>query len=242
VAKSKKSDRQAVIEKMRAEQRGAERRRGFAIVGVCTVVALLIVGAEAYQPIKDWWDLRQFKSIDLSSIGAPASACDDVTTKKANGNQEHVEPGTPVTYPDSPPAFGKHWSVWDSIDRKLYTADDRPDLGELVHNEEHGYTLMWYDQTVADDSDEMKEIEAIASKFQSDSNLRNKFKAVPWLKSDGAAFPNGQHVAFTHWTAGAKTDGEQEGVWQYCSQPSGAALKDFMLKYPYTDSPEPTVM
>ncbi len=242
MAKPKKSDRQAVIDKMRAEQRGAERRRGFAIVGVCVTVAVLIIGAAAYQPIKDWWDLRQFKSIDLASIGAPASACGEVTTQKATGNQEHVEPGTPVTYPDSPPAFGKHWSVWDSIDRKLYTADDRPELGELVHNEEHGYTLLWFDQTVADDSDQMKEIEAIASKFQSDSNLRNKFKAVPWLKSDGSAFPNGQHVALTHWTSGAKTDGEQEGVTQYCSQPSGAALKKFMLDYPYTDSPEPTVM
>ena len=29
------------------------------------------------------------------------------------------------------------------------------------------------------------------------------------------------------------------GVWQYCSDVSGAALEDFMLKYPYTDSPEP---
>jgi hypothetical protein len=242
VAKPKKSDRQAVIDKMRAEQRGAERRRGFAIVGVCAVVALLIVGAAAYQPIKDWYDLRQFKSIDLSSLGAPASACQPITTKKANGTQDHVEPGTPMTYPDSPPAFGKHWNVWDSIDRKLYTAEDRPELGELVHNEEHGYTLLWYDQTVADNPDQMKQIEAIASKFQSDSNLRNKFKAVPWLKTDGGAFPEGQHVAMTHWTAGAKTNGEQEGVWQYCSAPSGAALKDFMLKYPYTDSPEPTVL
>ena len=32
----------------------------------------------------------------------------------------------------------------------------------------------------------------------------------------------------------------QVGVWQYCSDVSGAALEDFMLKYPYTDSPEPT--
>jgi len=242
VAKPKKSDRQAIIDKMRAEQRGAERRRGFAIVGVCVAVAVLIVGAAAYQPIKNWWDLRQFKSIDLASIGAPASSCQKVITKKADGNQQHVDPGTPMTYPDSPPAFGKHWSVWDSIDRKLYTAADRPELGELVHNEEHGYTLMWYDQTVAKNADQMKEVEAIASKFQSDTNLRNKFKAVPWLSSDGKPFPNGQHVAFTHWTSGASTGGEQQGVWQYCSQPSGAALKDFMLKYPYTDSPEPTVM
>jgi hypothetical protein len=32
------------------------------------------------------------------------------------------------------------------------------------------------------------------------------------------------------------------GVFQYCSKPSGAALKTFMLDYPYTDSPEPDAM
>lgn len=238
MAKPKKSDRQAIIEKMLAEQRGAERRRGFAIVGVCVVVAVLIVGAAAYRPIKDWWDLRQFKSVDLASIGAPASACGKAITKKADGTQQHADTGTPMSYPDSPPAFGKHWSSEDSIDRKLYTAQDRPGVGELVHNEEHGYTLMWYDQTVADDSKQMEEIRAIASKFPSDTNFRDKFKAIPWLKSDGGPFPKGEHVAFTHWTSG-KSGGDQEGVWQYCSQPSGAALKEFMLTYPYTNSPEP---
>ncbi len=31
----------------------------------------------------------------------------------------------------------------------------------------------------------------------------------------------------------------QVGVWQYCSEVSGEALNDFMLDYPYLDSPEP---
>ena len=60
---------------------------------------------------------------------------------------------------------------------------------------------------------------------------------------DGKAFPDGQHVAFTHWSVGGAgagpTPAKQVGVWQYCSAVSGAALNDFMLKYPYTDSPEP---
>ena len=33
--KSSKSDRQAVIDEIRKKQKGAEKRRGFAIVGVC---------------------------------------------------------------------------------------------------------------------------------------------------------------------------------------------------------------
>ena len=245
MAKTAKTDRQAVIDQIRNKQKGAERRRGLMIVGVCTVIALLIVGAAAFQPIKDWYDLKKFNGIDLAEIGSPASACGKITTKPATGNQDHVEPGTPLDYPEAPPAFGKHYNEPDPMQRKLYRDGDRPALGTLVHNEEHGYTILWYDQTAADDSDTMNEIEAIAKKFDGTDNLRLKFKAVPWTKDDGAAFPGGQHVAYTHWSVGgadAGTSGKQVGVWQYCSAPSGAALKSFMLEYPYMDSPEPGAM
>lgn len=243
--KPAKSDRQAVIDKIRKQQKGSERRRGLMIVGVCATIALLIVGAAAYKPIKDWYDLRKFEGVELAKIGAPASACQKVTTKKATGNQQHVEPGTPLSYTDAPPAFGEHYPTPDPMERKLYTADDRPELGTLVHNLEHGYTILWYDETAAKDSETMQEIEAIASKFEGSSNFRFKFKAVPWTKDDenGAKFPAGEHIAFTHWSAGGagETDTKKQvGVWQYCSEPSGAALEDFMLKYPYLDSPEPT--
>ena len=91
----------------------------------------------------------------------------------------------------------------------------------------------------------MADIEAIADKYRGTDNFRLKFKAAPWLADDGAAFPEGQHVAFTHWSAGGTgqaATGEQLGVWQYCSAPSGAAVKAFMEKYPYVDSPEPDAM
>ncbi len=245
--KPAKSDRQAVIDQIRKKQKGGERRRGLMIVGVCVVVAVLIVGAAAYKPIKDWYDLRSFEGVDVAKIGAPASACQDIVTKKASGNQDHVEPGTPLTYTDAPPAFGQHYNEPDPMARKLYSADDRPELGTLVHNLEHGYTILWYDATAAGDADTMAEIRAIASKFEGTSNLRFKFKAVPWTADDedGKKFPDGQHIAYTHWSAGgadAGTDGKQVGVWQYCSEPSGAALKTFMVDYPYLDSPEPNAL
>ncbi|HEX5862539.1 MAG TPA: DUF3105 domain-containing protein [Nocardioides sp.] len=241
MAKTAKSDRQAKIDQIRSKQKGAERRRGFMIVGVCVVIALIIVGAAAYRPIMNWWNLRQFEDLGLSRIGAPASVCQKVETKPATGNQDHVQPGTPIPYEDSPPAFGTHYDVWDEITRKLYTEGDRPDVGELVHNLEHGYTILWYDETIASDNEAMQTLRGIASKFTDDSNFRNKFKAVPWLESDGDPFPDGQHIAFTHWSIGGEDaqEGKQVGVWQYCSEVSGAALEEFMLEYPYTDSPEP---
>ena len=243
--KPAKSDRQAVVEQIRKQQRNADKRRGFMIVGVCTVIALLIVGAAAFRPIKDWWDVRQFNDTDLAAIGAPASTCQKVSTKKADGNQQHVEPGTPIEYTDAPPAYGQHYTSPAPMERKLYTADDRPELGTLVHNLEHGYTILWYDETIADDEAAMNELRGIASKLSGTSNLRTKFKAVPWASEDegGKKFPKGQHVAFTHWSVGgagqASNADAQEGVWQYCSDVSGAALSKFMLDYPYTDSPEP---
>jgi len=243
VAKSKpsKSERQAKIDAIRNKQQGSERRRGFMIVGVCVVVGLLIVGAAAYQPIKDWFDQREFNDLDLASIGAPASSCQEVETEVATGSQDHVEPGTDIPYEQSPPAFGTHYDVWDGIERKFYSAGDRPDVGELVHNLEHGYTLLWYDETVADDAEAMDQLRGLSGKFTDDENFRNKFKAVPWTSEDGDPFPEGQHVAFTHWSVGGDGDpsGEQSGVTQYCSEPSGAALEQFMKDYPYTDSPEP---
>ena len=248
--KSAKSDRQAVIDELRKKQKGAERRRGWAIVGVCVLVAALIVGAAAYRPIKNWWDLRKYEDLELSAIGSPASVCGEITTKPAEGSSDHVPQPQQVTYTTAPPAYGQHWNEAGvapaPFNRKFYTSKDRPELEALVHNLEHGYTILWYDETVADDSDQMNELRAIADKFAGTSNLRFKFKAVPWLESDGKSFPEGQHIAFTHWSIGGADqdpagDG-QVGVWQYCTDVSGDALNAFMLKYPYMDSPEPTAM
>jgi hypothetical protein len=247
VAKSSKStrtQRQQRAAQELARQKAADRRRGLTIVAVCTVVAVLIIGLAAYQPIKSWYDTRQYRGKDLSEIGAPASVCQKVTTKPATGNQQHLANGSPVTYTDAPPAFGKHYIDPDPMARKFYTAADRPALGTLVHNLEHGYTIVWYDETASKDSTQMDQLRAIASKLSGTTDLRHKFKAVPWTSADGKPFPDGQHIAFTHWSVGgteAAASGQtaQVGVWQYCSSLSGAALKTYMLDYPYTDSPEP---
>jgi hypothetical protein len=251
--KSAKSDRQAVIDSIRKKQKGADRRRGFAIVGVCAVIGILIVGAAAYNPVKSWWDLRQYDDLELAAIGSAAGDCQPRTKVDATGSSQHEPTGTQITYDTAPPAFGPHWNEANvapaPFNRKFYTASDRPELESLVHNLEHGYTILWYDQTAADDSGMMSEIEAISDKFRaSDQNFRFKFIAAPWTSADekeSGKFPEGQHIAFTHWSASggpeAKTD-TQKGIYQYCSAPSGDALEKFMLDYPYTDSPEPNAI
>jgi hypothetical protein len=250
VAKPAKTDRKAVIDQMRKQQKSAERRRGTVIVTVCVLVALAIVGAAAVPIIIDKWNERELDSTALADIGEPASACQKIETKKADGNQDHVPVDTPVDYTTAPPAFGPHWNQAGvapaPFARKFYTADDRPALEALVHNLEHGYSILWYDETIADDQGAMDDIEAISRKFGED-NFRDKFIAAPWLSSDedGKKFPDGQHVAITHWSAGGNgvTDAtKQVGAFQYCSGVSGEAVEAFMKKYPYTDSPEPDAM
>ncbi len=241
MAKPQKKDRRQVAEELRKQQRRQERRRTFTIIGASSLVGLLIVGSAAYRPVKDWWDNREFAEIELASLGAPASTCGDIITRPGEGQNEHVPPDTDLSYDDAPPATGRHWQNWDGMERKFYTPEDRPELGLLVHNLEHGYTFLWYDETIAEDEDKLAEVRRIADKFEGTDNMRMKFKAVPWTSEDGDPFPDGNHVAFTHWSVGGADaeEPQQTGVWQYCDAPSGEALEQFMEEYPYLDSPEP---
>jgi len=235
---SKDRDRRAVVEAMRREQERAERRRTVVVIAACVAVGVVIIGAAAVPLLRQ----HRLSSGSLADIGASAdaAACRDVVTRKATGNQDHKPVGTTIRYPDAPPADGPHYPTPADFSRKFYTADDRPKLEYLVHNLEHGYTILWYDATVARDKDELATVKAVAATFEG-SKLTDKFIAAPWTAADGRAFPDGAHVALTHWSAGADpTDTtKQRGVWQYCGRPSGAVVRSFTRDYPYSDSPEP---
>jgi hypothetical protein len=248
------SSRQAAIDEVRKQQRAAERRRGFLVVGVCAVVAVVIVAGAVLLMVRGDDDNppEALTNLPLESLGAPASACAAITTFATDGSQRHLPTGTQTTYPTAPPAFGSHWSepgiAPAPFSRKFYAANDRPELEVLVHNLEHGYTILWYDESIADDADQLDVVQAIADKFAGSDDIRFKVIAAPWTADDEAesgSFPDGQHVAVSHWSAGGsgETDpAKQVGVFQYCSAPSGAALTTFMLDFPYSDSPEPFAM
>jgi hypothetical protein len=240
---SKDKDRRAVVEQMRREQKRAEKRRTYAVVAACSVVALVIIGLGAYPLIKE----NRASAGDLETIGVAASAagCQDIVTKTAEGSSDHKEVGTQIPYADAPPAFGPHYPSPAPMSRKFYSADDRPELEYLVHNLEHGYSILWYDETIADDSDLLTEVKAISNKFPGTDDLENKFIVAPWTTDDGKAFPDGTHIALTHWSVsreGTGAAGDQKGIWQYCAAPSGEAVSQFVEDYPYTDSPEPMAM
>jgi hypothetical protein len=239
---SKDRDRRAVVEQLRREQQRAERRRTLAVVSACVVVALVIIALAAVPLLRQ--NAQQAKPLAELGASAGSAGCTAVVKKKATGNQQHRPEGTDISYPDAPPAFGPHYPVTAPMARKFYTAADRPRLEYVVHNLEHGYTLFWYDDTIAADKDKVAVIKAIAAKFQG-TKQTDKFIALPWTAKDGKPFPSGSHVALTHWSAGgpaASAAGDvakQRGVWEYCAQPSGAVVGSFTRDYPYSDSPEP---
>ena len=240
MAKPKDKDRRAVVEQLRREQQRKEKRRTRAVIAACVVVAIAIIAFPAYQVFKQ----EKAAAGDLATIGVPAdqAGCQDVVKKSAEGNNDHREIGSQIIYPDAPPAFGPHYPETAGFSRKFYSPGDRPDLEYLVHNLEHGYNILWYDETIADDADALGAVKAIASKFEG-QKLTDKFIAAPWTEKDGKAFPDGAHVALTHWSLGEKPeDNKQEGVWQYCAAPSGEVVAQFVKDYPYSDSPEPGAM
>ncbi len=239
-SKSERNDRRAVVEQMRRDQQRAEKRRTYVIIAACAVVGLVIIGLGAYPLIKQ----SQVASGDLETIGVPAgqAGCQEVQTEPATGSANHRPEGERIFYENAPPAFGPHYATPVPMSRKFYTPDDRPQVEYLVHNLEHGYNILWYDETIAEDEDLVNQVRAIAEKFPGASDPRNKFIAAPWTADDGPPFPEGAHVALTHWSVGGAEGaeaGEQQGIWRYCDQPSGEVVAEFVENYPYTDSPEP---
>ena len=186
-----------------------------------------------------------------SPRSAPPRRCARTSPRRRpSGSHDHV-PADPAGRPttDAPPAFGPHWNEAGlapaPFERKLYTDDDRPELESLVHNLEHGYTILWYDETIADDDDQMLELRAHRRQVRRHRQLPHEVhrRAVDRPRT---ARPS-PTASTSRSRTGRRRRGRggrrgQVGVWQYCSEVVGEALDDFMKEYPYTDSPEPNAM
>jgi len=232
---SKTNERRARIEQLERERKAAERKRMFLFSGVIGLVALVIIGLTGWSL---WSEHAKQSAIDskaLADFGVSPSAagCSPIQTSPATGGADHIPAPQPIHYNQAPPESGPHRPTWAPFERKFYTPKDRPEVEMLVHNLEHGYSILWYDQTVANDPQKLQQIEDLASKFEgSERDPANAFIAAPWMPSDGPSMPAGKHVAITHWYADPVTGNNQKGIGQYCTQMSGAVVGDFMQKYP----------
>jgi hypothetical protein len=205
------------------------------LAGVGALI-LALVALVAVPYVKDIRERHRIEHLKLSDIGTSPSAAgclprtsESVTVPKSGW---HVKNGTPLTYTEAPPAYGKHWAVplSSSQYRTFFSVKDRPAEELLVHSLEHGHTVIWYDQTLAADGTGMAALHELADRFEN----RDGVVIVPWTSTDGGAFPDGTHLALTHWTGGK----HQHGIHQYCTGVSGTAVKSFLVAYPRNDAPE----
>lgn len=222
-----------MIEKMQRDQAASDRRRTILIVVCSIVVGLAIIAYPAIKLIQD----SKTKNQALTDFGVASSAasCDPITNDAAEGTLDHRPDGEKILYSVSPPSSGPHYAVWAPFDKKFYSMSDRPPVENLVHNLEHGYTLLWYKDTLP--KDQIDQIEKIAkSKLPDVTNGR--FIAAPYKQSEGKGWPEGKNLAFAHWSAPG-ADQKSFGHRQFCGSVSGDALKQFMEKYPAADAQEP---
>lgn len=232
--KTPADDRRARVEELRKQQEGAERRRTMLVVGAAVSVIVILAGVVTAVV------LQQVAAQDPANIGVAsgAAACDTVITDAApeSGQAPHVGPGTEkpdvvdVKYAEVPPSHGEHYAQWIYPASPVYTASDTPKLEQLVHNLEHGYTILWYTKDLP--KEQSDQLENLARAIRKNPAVGGyKFTAAYWDGSRGA-FPAGKSVALTHWSA-------KEGRRQFCGALSGEAVKTFVETYPYSDSPEP---
>ena len=233
------SSRRDKLASFEAARKKEQRNRTIRLLVICGVLAIALLAYPVYLFVDDY----RARNTPLESIGTTvqAAGCDPVTEQPASGNQDHVAEGSKVTYTEFPPASGQHYPSPAPFAKRFYTMADRPPVETLVHNLEHGYTIAWYRDGAP--SSDIKALQRVAKTFGSDDyNPADKFIAAPWAASDGGPFPEGKNVVLAHWTADPNDPSDpskQLGVRQACGQVSGQAIKDFMAKYPYQNSPEP---
>ena len=234
--KTAERDRRAKVEQLRREQAAKERRKSMIFIVIAVVAGLGLIAAATIPAYLDRKNDPAKKALDSFGVAAADAQCSDVETQTVpdppnNMPNWHIPDGTRGEYDGTPPSYGLHWNAPVFPARAFYTADDRPPIEQLVHNLEHGYTILWYDETVK--GDQLQELEDLAtSARESDAVGPNKkFIVSAWDDSYGD-FPEGKHVAMSHW-------GAQTAYRQLCGQVSGEAAQRFIEQFPATDAPEP---
>ncbi|MGQ0464871.1 MAG: DUF3105 domain-containing protein [Sporichthyaceae bacterium] len=227
-------ERRARIEDLRAQQRRSERRRSAIFFGVLLVGSLVAFGRPAFGWVENKIDDPMRRPIEAFGSPIAQAGCGKITKDPAGPAQMHVKVGTRVAYAVVPPSHGAHYENPVPFSaRPFFTTRDSPPIENLVHNLEHGYTILWYDPTVSGKTQD--EIQVLTERLRHEAKYQ-QFIATPWDSTYGG-FPAGKTVALSHWS-GPNKKGQSYGHRLLCEQLSGAAVQEFMDRYPATDAPE----
>ena len=233
-SKVSEKDRRARVEAMRREQLAKERRKSMLIVVIAVIVGIGIVTAAALPAYLKKHNDPANKSLSSFGVSAAAASCSTVQTTNGTNTsalRTHVANNTVEKYKTVPPSYGPHWATPVIGSRPFYTVKDRPAMETLVHNLEHGYTIVWYDNTIKGAA--LTALKDLSSSARSrNETAPAKFIVSAWDKAYGS-FPAGKHIGISHWGAAASHI-------QLCGKVSGQIVNTFIKKYPAADSPEPT--
>ena len=215
------------------------RNRTIRLLVICLVLATALLAYPVYLFVDDY----RARNADLATLGVDlaAAGCDQVDGGSGHGQPGPCRVGDPGDLPGAPAGLRPALPGAGGVRPEVLHDADRPPVEQLVHNLEHGYTIAWY-RDGAPGSD-VRALDRIGKTFSGeDYKPEDKFIAAPWTESDGGAFPEGKNVVLTRWTADPNDPADttkQFGVRQSCTSVSGQAIKDFMAKYPFANSPEP---
>ena len=160
--KQQDRDRRAKVEEMRKAEQAKERRKSMMFV-VVAVRRRRRPGRRGRDPVVPRQPERPGEegAVARSACRPSAASCSAVQTTTDTGDNElgkHVADGTVEKYETSAavvrPALGQR--------RPTRRASSTPpgtgrEMEQLVHNLEHGYTVVWYDDTIK--GDQLEELE-----------------------------------------------------------------------------------
>ena len=219
--KTPENNRRKLIEEQRKKARAKERRATILTIGITSLVGIGLIAAAVYFGRKE-----RGPDVALTAVGVAteAAGCDPVKEepipKDATEDAVKHTPrnGDQVAYPIAPPTSGRHNPTPLPVgSKKFYSRDENPPPERAVHNLEHGYVVVWYDNQATAEQVELLERAGRAAE--------GKILIVPWTRQD---FPGDKHVVLTSWA-----------MKQACSNVSGAAIQDFFDKHGGTKSTAP---
>ena len=230
--KSQERDRRSKVEAMRKAQQAQEKRKSILFIAVAVVVGLGLIAAVAVPTYLKGRHNPANKALSAFGVSTDAASCQAVKTTPDTNTaalRAHVADGTTEKYKTVPPSYGPHWAQPAIPSLSFYTVGSKPPMEQLVHNLEHGYTVLWYDNTVQ--GGQLTALKNLSTSARNKSQTgKGKFIVSAWDPAFGA-FPAGQHIAMSHW-------GSKSSVTQTCGKVSGGAVANFITKFPAADSPE----